>query len=270
MQEVIGLAYHLIDGVYITNNNKNQKAGGNVMNCLLHTGHIWKRLSETKEPCSTIEFQIDLSYLVVVPVARGSFIDCTHSEMKDGGTTSSNYRKGFIRPNSTPWEPSYLQFERSPKSITNADYEEIVKFGGDEKEEADAFQLLISSSMHQSSKNLMVTSSVERFPEIGLSGRRIGSSHPDMVIPCTNIYDRDGDYFTYSGKHFIRHLGYIVIGLNFGKSWDRHLPLVEFSYDNNYHTSIKVAPFEALYGIDSVDHLYVGLKVEFAQLLVLQ
>nr|GEV15678.1 putative reverse transcriptase domain-containing protein [Tanacetum cinerariifolium] len=30
-------------------------------------------------------------------------------------------------------------------------------------------------------------------------------------------------------------------------SWDRHLPLVEFSYNNSYHTSIKVAPFEALY-----------------------
>ncbi|GKE40471.1 putative reverse transcriptase domain-containing protein [Tanacetum coccineum] len=35
--------------------------------------------------------------------------------------------------------------------------------------------------------------------------------------------------------------------LDFGKSWDRHLPLVEFSYNNNYHTSIKAAPFEALY-----------------------
>ncbi|GKB59149.1 retrotransposon protein, putative, ty3-gypsy subclass [Tanacetum coccineum] len=36
--------------------------------------------------------------------------------------------------------------------------------------------------------------------------------------------------------------------IDFGKSWDRHLPLVEFSYNNSYHTSIKVAPFEALYG----------------------
>ncbi|GJS71926.1 putative reverse transcriptase domain-containing protein [Tanacetum coccineum] len=36
--------------------------------------------------------------------------------------------------------------------------------------------------------------------------------------------------------------------LDFGKNWDRHLPLVEFSYNNSYHTSIKVAPFEALYG----------------------
>nr|GEX24546.1 retrotransposon protein, putative, Ty3-gypsy subclass [Tanacetum cinerariifolium] len=36
--------------------------------------------------------------------------------------------------------------------------------------------------------------------------------------------------------------------IDFRKSWDRHLPLVEFSYNNSYHASIKVAPFEALYG----------------------
>ncbi|GJZ94845.1 putative reverse transcriptase domain-containing protein [Tanacetum coccineum] len=36
--------------------------------------------------------------------------------------------------------------------------------------------------------------------------------------------------------------------LDFGKNWDRHLPLVEFSYNNSYHTSIKAAPFESLYG----------------------
>nr|GEY81230.1 putative reverse transcriptase domain-containing protein [Tanacetum cinerariifolium] len=35
--------------------------------------------------------------------------------------------------------------------------------------------------------------------------------------------------------------------LDFGKGWDKHLPLVEFSYNNSYHTSIKAAPFEALY-----------------------
>ncbi|GJX99876.1 putative reverse transcriptase domain-containing protein [Tanacetum coccineum] len=36
--------------------------------------------------------------------------------------------------------------------------------------------------------------------------------------------------------------------IDFGKCWDRHLPLVEFSYNNSYHTSIKAALFEALYG----------------------
>nr|GEX81140.1 putative reverse transcriptase domain, ribonuclease H-like domain protein [Tanacetum cinerariifolium] len=36
--------------------------------------------------------------------------------------------------------------------------------------------------------------------------------------------------------------------IDFGNSWDRHLPLVEFSYNNSYHASIKAVPFEALYG----------------------
>nr|GEV21799.1 putative reverse transcriptase domain-containing protein [Tanacetum cinerariifolium] len=36
--------------------------------------------------------------------------------------------------------------------------------------------------------------------------------------------------------------------IHFGNSWERHLPLVEFSYNNIYHASIKVAPLEALYG----------------------
>nr|GEZ23220.1 putative reverse transcriptase domain-containing protein [Tanacetum cinerariifolium] len=36
--------------------------------------------------------------------------------------------------------------------------------------------------------------------------------------------------------------------IDFGNSWERHLPLVEFSYNNSYHASIKAAPFEALYG----------------------
>nr|GEY15831.1 reverse transcriptase domain-containing protein [Tanacetum cinerariifolium] len=36
--------------------------------------------------------------------------------------------------------------------------------------------------------------------------------------------------------------------IDFGNVWERHLPLVEFSYNNSYHASIKAAPFEALYG----------------------
>ncbi|GJR38571.1 putative reverse transcriptase domain-containing protein [Tanacetum coccineum] len=36
--------------------------------------------------------------------------------------------------------------------------------------------------------------------------------------------------------------------IDFGKGWGKHLPLVEFSYNNSYHASIKATPFEALYG----------------------
>jgi hypothetical protein len=35
--------------------------------------------------------------------------------------------------------------------------------------------------------------------------------------------------------------------LNYGKSWDKGLPYAEFSYNNNYQASIKMAPFEAFY-----------------------
>ncbi|GJW22112.1 putative reverse transcriptase domain-containing protein [Tanacetum coccineum] len=40
----------------------------------------------------------------------------------------------------------------------------------------------------------------------------------------------------------------IAIGFYFGGSWDFHLPLVEFSYNNSYHSIVRCAPFEALYG----------------------
>ena len=36
--------------------------------------------------------------------------------------------------------------------------------------------------------------------------------------------------------------------MDFGGSWDQHLTLVEFAYNNSYHSSIQMAPYEALYG----------------------
>ena len=36
--------------------------------------------------------------------------------------------------------------------------------------------------------------------------------------------------------------------LNHKGSWEEHLPLVEFAYNNSYQASIQMAPYEALYG----------------------
>ncbi|GJX13401.1 putative reverse transcriptase domain-containing protein [Tanacetum coccineum] len=49
--------------------------------------------------------------------------------------------------------------------------------------------------------------------------------------------------------------------IDFGKGWEKHLPLIEFSYNNSYHASIKAAPFKALYG-ESANHLFSGPKLE--------
>jgi hypothetical protein len=36
--------------------------------------------------------------------------------------------------------------------------------------------------------------------------------------------------------------------IDFRGSWEEHLPLVEFAYNNSYQASIQMAPYEALYG----------------------
>ena len=36
--------------------------------------------------------------------------------------------------------------------------------------------------------------------------------------------------------------------MDLGGSWNDHLPLVEFAYNNSYHSSIEMAPYEDLYG----------------------
>nr|GEX79969.1 reverse transcriptase domain-containing protein [Tanacetum cinerariifolium] len=46
--------------------------------------------------------------------------------------------------------------------------------------------------------------------------------------------------------------------IDFGKGWEKHLPLVEFSYNNSYHASIKAAPFEKCLSDES---LVISIKV---------
>nr|GEV71801.1 retrotransposon protein, putative, Ty3-gypsy subclass [Tanacetum cinerariifolium] len=79
----------------------------------------------------------------------------------------------------------------------------------------------LTKSAHFLPKNK--TDSIEKLVELYL--KEIVCRHG---VPMSVIFDRDS-LFTSS-------------------TWDKHLPLVEFSYNNSYHASIKDAPFEALYG----------------------
>ena len=39
-----------------------------------------------------------------------------------------------------------------------------------------------------------------------------------------------------------------ICALDYAGTWDHNLPLVEFAYNNSYHASIRMSPFEVLYG----------------------
>ncbi|GJS41316.1 putative reverse transcriptase domain-containing protein [Tanacetum coccineum] len=69
-------------------------------------------------------------------------------------------------------------------------------------------------------------------------------------VPVLIISARDSKFTSHFWKSLNKALEDMLRAcvIDFGKGWDRHLPLVEFSYNNSYHTSIKAAPFEALYG----------------------
>ncbi|GJV86561.1 putative reverse transcriptase domain-containing protein [Tanacetum coccineum] len=74
----------------------------------------------------------------------------------------------------------------------------------------------------------------------------------DIVVghgePISIISDRDGRFT--SSERIIQTLEDMLRAcvIKFGSSWDVHLPLAEFSYNNSYHSGIRCAPFEALYG----------------------
>ena len=57
-----------------------------------------------------------------------------------------------------------------------------------------------------------------------------------------------------------------VCALDYKGSWDDHLPLVEFIYNNSYHASIDMPPYEALYGQKCRSSIYWG-KVDERKIL---
>ncbi|GKD44040.1 putative reverse transcriptase domain-containing protein, partial [Tanacetum coccineum] len=67
-------------------------------------------------------------------------------------------------------------------------------------------------------------------------------------VPMSIISDHDGRFT--SSERSIQTLEDMLRAcvIDFGGSWDTHLSLAEFSYNNCYHSSIRCAPFESLYG----------------------
>nr|GEV70879.1 reverse transcriptase domain-containing protein [Tanacetum cinerariifolium] len=71
-------------------------------------------------------------------------------------------------------------------------------------------------------------------------------------MPISIIFDRDSRFTSrpMDSERIIQTLKDMLRAcvLDFEGSWDVHLPLMEFSYKNRYHSSVRCAPFEVLYG----------------------
>ncbi|GJW68470.1 reverse transcriptase domain-containing protein [Tanacetum coccineum] len=65
----------------------------------------------------------------------------------------------------------------------------------------------------------------------------------DMSMTYHPQTDRQSEHTIQTLKDMLR-----ACVIDFGGSWDTHLPLAEFSYNNSYYSSIRCASFEALYG----------------------
>ncbi|GJT37063.1 putative reverse transcriptase domain-containing protein [Tanacetum coccineum] len=69
-------------------------------------------------------------------------------------------------------------------------------------------------------------------------------------IPVSIICDRDPRFASNFWRSFQKAMG-TQLDMSTAyrpNGWERHLPLIKFSYNNSYHASIKDVPFEALYG----------------------
>ncbi|GJY72354.1 putative ribonuclease H-like domain-containing protein [Tanacetum coccineum] len=81
-------------------------------------------------------------------------------------------------------------------------------------------------------------------------GREHKSNHGMFIIRNVMIRTVEVDQTDGQSERMIHTLDDMLraCAIDFGGNWDVHLPLAEFSYNNSYHSSIRCAPFEALYG----------------------
>ncbi|GJX81910.1 putative reverse transcriptase domain-containing protein [Tanacetum coccineum] len=85
------------------------------------------------------------------------------------------------------------------------------------------------------------TDFMEKLARLYIKEKALGTSL-DMSTAYHPETDRQSERTIQTLKDMLR-----ACVIDFGNGWINHLPLVEFSYNNSYHASIKAAPFEALY-----------------------
>nr|GEV96560.1 reverse transcriptase domain-containing protein [Tanacetum cinerariifolium] len=154
--------------------------------------------------------------------------------------------RGFIRPSTSPWGAPVLFVKKKDRSFRVCiDYQDLNKLTIKNRYPlpriVDLFDQLQGSSVY-SKINLRSGYHQLRVRDEDILKTalrtRYSIRHEYAYHPKT---DGQSERTIQTLKDTLR-----ACVIDFGKGWERHLPLVEFFYNNSYHASIKAAPFEPL------------------------
>nr|GEW79871.1 retrotransposon protein, putative, Ty3-gypsy subclass [Tanacetum cinerariifolium] len=182
-------------------------------------------------PARPVEFQVDL-IPGAAPVARAPY-RLALSEMKELSEQLQELSdKGLIRPSSSPWGAPVLFVKKKDSSFRMCiDYRELNKLTV-----KNHYPLLRIDDLFDQLQGSSIYSKIDlRLEALGTDICMSTAYHPKT--------DGQSERTIQTLKDMLR--AYVI---DFGKGWVKHLPLVEFSYNNSYYASIKAAPYEALYG----------------------
>nr|GEX71356.1 putative reverse transcriptase domain-containing protein [Tanacetum cinerariifolium] len=189
-------------------------------------------------PTRQVVFQIDL-IPGTAPVAWAPY-RLAPLEMKELSEQLKELsKKGFIRPSSSPWGAPVLFVKTKDGSFRMCiDYRELNKLMVKNRYPLpridDLFDQLQGSSVY---------SKIDL--RSGYHQLRNKKEHEEHLRTILKLLKKEELYAKFSKCEFWIPK---ACAIDFGKGWEKHLPLVEFSYNNSYHASIKAAPFEALNG----------------------
>nr|GEU32929.1 putative reverse transcriptase domain-containing protein [Tanacetum cinerariifolium] len=220
-------------------------------------------------PVRQVEFQIEL-ILRAAPVARVPYRLAPLEMQELSDQLQELADRGFIRPSTLPWGAPVLFVKKKDGSFRmRIDYQELNKLTKPCEalilalpEGNDDFVVYCDASHQGLGAVLMQREKAIKEDDIKVKNLRgmdkAFEVHPDGTRCIKNrswlpLFDMTTTYHPETDGKSERTIQALedmlqACVIDFGKRWEKHLPLVEFSYNNHYHASIKAALFEALYG----------------------
>nr|GEY13141.1 putative reverse transcriptase domain-containing protein [Tanacetum cinerariifolium] len=220
-------------------------------------------------PVREIEFRIDL-IPGALPIVKLPYRLAPSAMSELSSQLKELQEKGFIRPSHSPWGAPVLFVKKKDGAmrITEKDSKSLSCIKAEEKKLEDipiVYDFL--KAEHQNPSGLLqqpkipkwkweniTMDLVTRIPRSS-SGYEViwvivdRSTKSAYFLPIHEDFKMERLAKIYISEIVVRHEDMLrACIMDFRGSCDTHPPLVEFSYNNNYHKSIKCTPFEALYG----------------------